>query len=475
MPGDDARTTRQRRRVVLVTLASATVTAALVLMPTVGPTAPAAARPAPVATSETDVPLQQEGVALAPDGSLVELPTGSDVTLLPGTRVIDPVARDVAAVLRGDAAVGGSPAAQRLADEQRRWLASGSVPGAGGPYEDMARTALLDLHTLTLDGGATVAGWSSYWRYVWPRDASFVAVALARTGHARDGLAVLDFLASVQEPDGTFEARYLPDGSGPPDDRGRQLDGGGWVMWASGLVLERLPAGAQREAAAQQLVPLVTAAADGVLAQLDADGLPPASPDFWERDEDDLTLGTVAPIVAGLEQAAVVLRTAGEQAPSDEPRTGTRADELAQAAADLRTAAVRRFAPVGWTRYAEGGSHDAASAFVLAPFWSRAPQGGRQAWEQSVTAMRRPAGLAPAGAWRDDGIAWTPQTSLYAWVAAENGDDDAALAWLATIDAHRTTTGAIPEKVLADGRPAAVAPLTWSAANVLLALDALEG
>ena len=31
------------------------------------------------------------------------------------------------------------------------------------------------------------------------------------------------------------------------------------------------------------------------------------------------------------------------------------------------------------------------------------------------------------------------------------------------------------EKVLADGSPAAVAPLGWSAACVLLALDALDG
>ncbi|MBN8881880.1 MAG: glycoside hydrolase family 15, partial [Salana multivorans] len=39
---------------------------------------------------------------------------------------------------------------------------------------------------------------------------------------------------------------------------------------------------------------------------------------------------------------------------------------------------------------------------------------------------------------------------------------------------HRTASGAIPEKVLADGSPAAVAPLAWSAANLVLAVCALD-
>ena len=44
------------------------------------------------------------------------------------------------------------------------------------------------------------------------------------------------------------------------------------------------------------------------------------------------------------------------------------------------------------------------------------------------------------------------------------------LRWLSD---HRTDAGSLPEKVLFDGRPAEVAPLAWTAANVLLAIDAL--
>ena len=35
------------------------------------------------------------------------------------------------------------------------------------------------------------------------------------------------------------------------------------------------------------------------------------------------------------------------------------------------------------------------------------------------------------------------------------------------------TAGSLPEKVLADGRPASVAPLAWSAAAVVLSADTL--
>lgn len=44
----------------------------------------------------------------------------------------------------------------------------------------------------------------------------------------------LSYVASMQEKDGTWQARYLPDGSGDvPDDRGPQLDGIGWTLWAT--------------------------------------------------------------------------------------------------------------------------------------------------------------------------------------------------------------------------------------------------
>jgi GH15 family glucan-1,4-alpha-glucosidase len=82
---------------------------------------------------------------------------------------------------------------------------------------------------------------------------------------------------------------------------------------------------------------------------------------------------------------------------------------------------------------------------------------------------RRPAGgYAPGVDWKEDGISWTPETSLYALSAASNNDPALANTLLRWLAEHRTKAGSIPEKVLHNGRPAAVAPLAWTAAVIVL-------
>ncbi|MEN1976311.1 glycoside hydrolase family 15 protein [Cellulomonas sp. P4] len=402
---------------------------------------------------DASLPLYAQGVALDATGAVVDVPVGSPAALHDGTRVLD---------------VPGTRADDALAEEQRAWLAAGTLPGgADGPYADMVADALLDLHTLLLPDGAAVAAWTDRWRYVWPRDAAFVAVALARTGHGDDALDVLGFLDRVQAPDGSFEARYLPDGSGPPDARTPQTDGTGWALWAAGEVVDAQPAD-RRRAVAERLRGLVTRSAAGAVALTADDGLPPASPDYWEVAEDELTLGTVAPLLAGLESAPALLELLGEDGAAAAAR---------EAAGRTRDAVEREFGDdTAYGRYAGGSVPDAASAFVLPPFQPEPLTGALDAWQASAEAMARPAGgLAPGAAWKRDGISWTPQTSLYALVAAENGRPDEARARLDWLDAHRTMLGALPEKVLADGSPAAVAPLAWTAACVVLAVGALDG
>jgi glucoamylase len=436
----DQRRRRHHGRPVAVVL----LTALALGLVTVGSTGPRSAH----------VDLYTEGVALAADGTVVAVPAGEDAGTYPGTRVLDD----------------GSAASAALAQEQRDWLAAGDLPGADGPYADMVTDALLDLRTLMEigDDGAVVAAWTPYWRYVWPRDASFVAVALARTGHVDDAVEVLGFLAEVQEADGGFQARYLPDGSGVPDDRGTQTDGTGWVLWAAGEVVAALADDPdEQRSTAEALRPLVDRSATHAELLVAGDGLPPASPDYWEVDEDELTLGTVAPLLAGLEQAVEVYQVLGDDA----------AATAARASADLtRSAVEREFGDdTAYGRYADGSQADAASAFTLPPFQPTALAGALDAWEGSAEAMARPGGgLAPGAGWRQDGISWTPQTSLYALTAASNGRTDEATTWLTWLDEHRTATGALPEKVLADGEPAAVAPLAWTAACVVLAVAALD-
>jgi GH15 family glucan-1,4-alpha-glucosidase len=71
-------------------------------------------------------------------------------------------------------------------------------------------------------------------------------------------------------------------------------------------------------------------------------------------------------------------------------------------------------------------------------------------------------------------VSWTNITASYAMTAAAIGDREEAKGWLGWLAAHRTASGSLPEKVLADGSPASVAPLAWTAAAVIIAAGELD-
>ncbi|TNU73306.1 glycoside hydrolase family 15 [Miniimonas arenae] len=453
--GPGGRDARQRRGVA--------VCAVLAALASIAPTSG-------VATLAT-TPLRQDGLAVSADGVVHAVPAGTGATYSPGSRVLAEAAAT-------------DPAAAALAAQQRAWLEAGTTCSpdgeSPGAFADLVEGALLDLHVLLAptspDGtpaapGALVAGWSSPWRYVWPRDAAFAALALAETGHTDDALAVLSFLAGVQRSDGAFAARYLPTGDGVPDAREDQLDGVGWVLWAADGVLARVREHSPAALASARVAvePLASAATAHLLAVTDpgdGDVLPPASSDYWELPEQRLTLGTAGAVLTGLEAAARLGDVVGAEV----------ADAAAARAGEVSDAVERAFGP-GFRRYGTSGpaldALDASVAFLLPPF-NASVDGVEDAWRASLTALARPAGgLAPGAAWRQDGVSWTPQTSLFALTAASAGDVDLATDLLTWLEQHRTASGALPEKVLADGSPAEVAPLAWTAATVVLAACAL--
>ena len=404
-----------------------------------------------VSPQDADIALLSGTVAVGPDGAVVEVLPGAGATV-PGTRVLS-----------------GPGSAAAVAQEQA-WLASGTVPSVPdlGADSDLVRGALLDLHVLTQTYGVPVAGWTGPWRYVWPRDAAFAAVAFARTGHLDDAERLIDFLARVQPASGVFQARYLPDGSGVPDDRGAQLDGVGWALWATAGVADALPP-AQRETFVASHRPLVDRSTAAALAAIAGpSGLPPASPDYWEVRERRTTLATAAVLRAGLEAAVRLDLTVGD---------GPAAARAAAGTARLSQAITRDFAPRGYPRRLGGraDSVDLGVAFLLPPFADAVDPAAYARFDAAPAALARPAGgLAPGGSWKRDGVSWTPTTATWALVAAASGDRDQAVSRLAWLQDHRTAEGSLPEKVLADGRPAAVAPLAWTAAAVVLAADELS-
>ncbi|MDV3221798.1 glycoside hydrolase family 15 [Intrasporangium sp.] len=330
----------------------------------------------------------------------------------------------------------------------------GRLPGEP-VHHDVAAQALLDLRALTQPTGAVAAGPSGPWAHAWPRDNAFVAVAHAVSGHPDDAWRTLSFFVGAQLADGGFEARYALDGSGPPDDRPRQTDGGGWLLWAIDAV----------RAEVQQPVPadlrrLRDRATDRIL-ELTSDGrrLPPASPDYWEVREARVTLGTVAPLAAGLEASARSFAAEGDSG---------RAQRSGRAAAALRTVIREHFGP-GYERHGDRGGHDAGAAMLLPPFADTVDPEVLAAVQAYAAEATRPAGgLAPGVAWRSDGVSWTPETALVAYTAAASGDLATATRWRDWLVQQATDWGSLPEKVLPDGSPAGPAPLAWTAALLVL-------
>ena len=395
-------------------------------------------------------PDEARGASYLPASNVLRLPDGRLRYLPPGSAEALTVPPD-------------DPGAAAAAAESRAWLAEGTVPGENDVERRISERALLDLLLLTRPNGAALAGPHSRWSYVWPRDASFMSVAFAATGHHEESYEVLAFLAGAQEPDGTWEARYNADGTPVPDGRPRQLDAVGWFPWAAWYWY--VTGGHRAEEGIESLWPAARDAADAAVAALGADGLPPGGADYWEAGTWRPNLGTAAPLRTGLRAATDLAHRLGH---------GSDARRYAQAAAHLDGAIDHEFAPIGYPRTTDPRSGaDAAVNFLAPPFAPPEPQ-VEAAIAEAAKRLRAPnGGLLPGEKWpHDPTVAWTPETALFALSASASGDERSADRWLGWLAAHRTTLGAFPEKVDGDGEPKSAAPLGWTEAIVVLSLAA---
>lgn len=402
------------------------------------------------------VPPERSG-RFEPDSSILR--TAGDTFVAPG--------------LSAPSALTQSACATVAEQADREWLRAGTVPGDTAASRAMATRALLDLRLDVRPNGAVVAGWRPGWDYVWPRDSSWVAVALAQTGHPAMAYRILRFLQRMQPDDGIWAARYLPDGSGPVlDGRPAQLDADGWVPWAvwSWAATQPLTPGGQSRRELAQLWPMVVRSADAAARSLARDGLPGPAMDYWENSV-EVTLGTAAPLLAGLRAAAALAAgLGGAAAAGDGRRWAAAADRLAGAI----TAAFGR---TGYQRVPLAGSGaDAAVTFLGPPFAEPSPQVLRAARSAQQALTVSNGGLGPGEAWSGTpDVAWTAETAFFALFDASTGQHGQAAALLDWLAAHRTKLGSLPEQVNSAGQPASTAPLSWTDAVTLLALLAQSG
>jgi glucoamylase len=346
------------------------------------------------------------------------------------------------------------------------WLRDGTVPGGSAAQRELATRALLDLRLSVQADGAVVAGFHPGWEYTWPRDSSFVVAALAATGHSALAFSALRFLQRMENPDGTWAARYHPDGSGPvADGRPAELDAVGWVPWAVWAWFTARPAPPRSELI--ELWPMVSAAAGAAMASITSDGLPRASMDYWEDNPVEQTLGTAAALLAGLRAAADLARMRGDT--TDQSRWGS-------AAGRLSAAITRSFGSTGYQRTPDARSGaDAAVTFLGPPFAKPSAAVTAAAAKARQTLTEPNGGVRPGAAWPGAaGVAFTPETAMFGLFDAGTGQEAAADKVLDWLTAHRTALGELPEQVSPDGKPISVAPLAWTDAIVLLTLLAQQ-
>ncbi|MFI6005505.1 hypothetical protein ACIA98_34780 [Streptomyces sp. NPDC051366] len=422
------------------------------------PASALAARTAGLLTNGVDteavLPSFAVGASYVDGSNVLRLPSGRWRYLPTGSSASSVVAAD-------------DPDALAQIDENRAWLAAGRVPGTTTVQRAAVQRALLSMRALLKPNGAFAAGWSPAWEYSWPRDGAFAAAAFAATGHDEEAYRILGYDARTQRADGTWEARTKLDGSGPPDARKWQLDGNGWVPWATWQWYEAAPAG-DRDERLRTLYPMVRKAADYAARSLGPDGLPPASPDYWELDTATTNIGTAAPLLAGLNASADLAARLG---------MGEDAERWWDAARRL-SAGIAAFAPLGYPRTADGKhGRDSAVAFMAPPF-NTAPPGLSAALDSTYRALLLPNGGVSPGNDPDfswGSYAWTASTSFFALAWSGTGEQTRARETLDWVLSKRNGLGELPETVNGAGLPSSVAPLGWTDSLVVLTALALQG
>ncbi len=356
---------------------------------------------------------------------------------LPGTNVLRTVAH-----LRGRTKVVvrsvGGPGAARA---DRRWLARAQPLGAVAPAwaRAMYRRSLLVLRALTdRRTGAVAAGARDGWAYVWPRDASAAAIALAAAGYRAEARRVARFLLHL---DLGAAARFRGTGE-PVPGRPAQGDAAGWAAAA--------------------------ASAAGLAAS------PPhfvwqGRADYQESEPGDYLGNAIASTAAD-----------GPETDIYRPKSARRRGERIAAGFEAGGGLVR-------IAGAPRSGFDSAAAWAVRPFGLRAlfPLAQRTLLHLAAHATRY--GIVPSEAWSGGGDPWTAPTAWSAWSLAAlaatapgrfrgtaSRDRRAALRLIADLRRAATPAGLLPERVDArTGVPTSTTPLAWSHAFAILALREL--
>ena len=367
---------------------------------------------------------------------------------------------------------------------------------------DLFKRSLLTIRTHSDNRGGIVAAADAdimafnrdTYTYVWPRDASFVCMALDQAGYTEVTRRFFEFCCRIQTSDGYLLHKYNPDGS----------LGSSWHPWfRDGQV--QLPI--QEDETAIVLCALwkhfqVTQDFEFLQSMYESflkkaakflcnfrepqTGLPLASYDPWEEHRGIFTY-TTACTIAGLHAAAEISHALGHFTHSEQYQTA--ADEMRQALlSHLYDEETGRFFKKIKRKNGQTIEQDRTVDASIAAVWKlgilpssdphiistmrqieehltvRTPIGGVARYmNDQYQAQVPPSPEVPGNPW----IITTLWNAQWYIEVAQSMDDllkpQKTLEWVV---AHASTTGMLPEQIHPiTGAPLSVAPLTWSHAT----------
>jgi GH15 family glucan-1,4-alpha-glucosidase len=387
----------------------------------------------------------------------------------------------------------------RAAAADRRYLESLRTPGAmPAEVAEALAKGVLAMRTHVDEGGAIIAATDSdimetnraNYAYFWPRDGALIASVFAKLGDSRVAHRLFGFterLVRRNRPfflqkyraDGTFGASWHPWVSGGVPEVPLQEDETALTVLASWTVYQSDgDLGALRDR-----WPYVSRLARFLVEFRDPEtALPLPSYDLWEERRGIHTFTTAA-VVAGLEAAASMSETLGEDSSFRTAAQETQHALRVHLFDSERGVFLRRIVPVDGGTFEQDRSVDASALqvgllgalpmqdgmvisnleVVERTLWVDTPIGGLARYEDDY--YFRVDGALPGNPWIITTM-WLAQSLL----ALRRGPDDLARvdALIAWAIERGGATGLLPEQVDPhSGCPLSVSPLPWSHAELV--------
>ena len=309
------------------------------------------------------------------------------------------------------------------------------------------------------------------YRYVWVRDATYIAAALDIAGHHLEPERFYLWCVRAQTPEGMLKQRYFPNPRYPGPYWSDQLDQLAIVVWGCKLHYDIT----RDKGFLYRVWPMIDRAADYLMHNVDVvSGQVARSGDIWEEGN-VRHIYTAASVYAALNNAHYIAEVLNKEVPATwlEAAKAVREDILTEFWNEEKQRFIKRLEP-----YSD--ALDVSTLALTVPF--KVVDASDPRMVRTAEQIRRNLRFARGGIGRFEGDPnyggnpWPIATlwlSLYLAKLGRLEEAESLVEWTAQ---HATELGMLPEQVDKEtGEPLSALPLGWSHAMYILATSMLYG